>query len=304
MTACATAVLLAPTAAAAFAEDASGKSGKFSTFHYPFVRALAVGAGYAPADAERVALLCQATDSGELRGDGLLSPPLRVALDGTGRFTKNSLFFHFARRGAAPAAGATDRPYPGRGDTCALFRGNRAVTPVRAPCGADGPELAALERWAFDAQVRLATPDGRAPALSVDGGQASEVVGGSLDALGILLHALEDSYSHETCMEAAHARLHAPAPRSCAFTWHVTGEYGEGKSATGAARTREAGLATFRTLRAWADAKRPGARAPWDEPTAQRCVDAFVRLADAQARVRFADALARSPADTIACGSR
>ena len=257
-------VVVAPPARAYF-EDLDTPS-PHSTFHYELTRLLARAAGFSTADAEMVAVADQTVDLLVYAGEPEGAPAL--TLDGTSRYAEvTAKYFHFPRRGAATSTGAA---YPGGRDTC----GNFAATDE--PCAAAGGEVRELELWAVAGTDSLSQAT---PTVSIDGAPATPVEGGSLVALGIYLHSLADSYSHEKCGEDAHARRHClPTKPDCPVActtevWHGQSEYGE--SGAGVSLTKEAGRATwqelnrFRVLRGFAGAPL------WDDAAATAFIDSW-----------------------------
>lgn len=232
---CASLLALSASPAGAFNEFYTGGLAAHSTFHYELVRTLAYAAGFDATSAERIAVTSEAVDLGDFQGyDGT-----RVTVSGTSRLSTTAGYWHSARRGCSDSSGRLAYPSPDRPcancapqcDTCAYFT-------TQQLCPAGGPELTSIDRWALWGAGSLSAPT---PQYALNGGGAAEVPARSIYALGIYLHSLADSYSHEACMDVAQTRAHQSAPPECnGLTWHGAAEYGGGDGVGGtiaAART-------------------------------------------------------------------
>jgi hypothetical protein len=236
-----------------YAADASCRMtglAQHSSFHYEFTRVLAAAAGFNERDAETIAVADEATDTGDFTGYPIQGGAIRVQFGNTQRLGGDSapLWYHMARRSKGyPVVTQPDgEPYPqAETNTCAYFT-KPFSKPVIAPCvdpttGKPDPtmgELDQLREWAING---AALPSGKAPTVvrgpsHVKGApprpipiphHGKNVTGRNIVALGIYLHALADSYSHEKCMMHRHVRLHVPQPYECKGVWHVTSEFGE-----------------------------------------------------------------------------
>lgn len=204
-----------------------------STFHYEFTRVLAVAAGFNERDAEKIAVADEATDTGDFTGYQITGGAIRAVFNNTQRLGGNSatLWYHMARRskGFPIVTQPNGQPYPqALANTCGYFT-KPFSKPVKAPC-ADSTmgELDQLREWAING---AALPSGKAPMVEgtsdIPHDSSGNVTGRNLYALGIYLHALADSYSHEKCMMHRHIRAHVPQPYECKGVWHVTSEFGE-----------------------------------------------------------------------------
>jgi hypothetical protein len=213
-----------------------------SSFHYEFTRVLAVAAGFNERDAETIAVADEATDTGDFTGYRIKDGgEVNVQFSNTQRLGGASapLWYHMARRSKGyPIVTQPDgKPYPqAKANTCGYFT-KPFSKPVKAPCtnpttGKPDPtmgELDQLREWAING---VPLPSGKAPTIVVgappipDDGHGN-IAGRNLYALGIYLHALADSYSHEKCMMNRHIRLHVPQPYECKGVWHVTSEFGD-----------------------------------------------------------------------------
>lgn len=254
-----------------FYEDVGSDDDRHSTFHYELTRLLAVAAGFAVADADLIAVADEAVDRGNgFTGDQPDSPT--VAISGTSRFDQDEhKYFHFPRRGAS---------YTGHRDTCANFE-------RVDPCPGGVAEVDALDAWAVRGTGAL-TID--VPEASVDGAPMAVVQPRTLVALGVFLHALADSYSHEKCGEVAHARTHivgGNAPPSCTVDWHDVSEYGAG--AAGLAYTREAGEAVWLALNDYREANGIGGVPAWSAATAISFVAGWAEGATGESRQAIAN---------------
>jgi hypothetical protein len=236
-----------------------------STFHYELTRTLARAAGFGSEEADLIAVADEATDTGVFKGDVEGSP--QVELQGTQRSSPASLYYHFARRHETNATGGY--AYPGGRDTCVYFDG------TTDPCG-DPAELDEAELWAV---YGSATPQYGIPQMSVDGAPAGDVQSATLPALGIYLHILADSYSHEACMDSEQFRGHKPSPAECnAVIWHEDEEFGASGSDAGVPFTRDAARATWLALK-WFRQQQGLPEPPlWTDEQADAFVDGWVQL--------------------------
>ena len=255
-----------------YAEDVQTRGiGPHSTFHYELTRTLARAAGFSADEAERIAVLDEATDAQDFTGETGISMQIR----GTGRNGDNALYWHFARRGAGNATG--EYTYPGARNTCDYFVDSD-------PCPGGEPELAEIESWAVYGD---ATPAPGTPQLSRDGGATFEdVPGRSPEALGLYLHSLADSYSHEACMREAHFRGHKPLPQECsAIYWHEQAEYGHRpRRDNGVEYTREAAWATWLALKWFRQQNHLPGEAVWSDAQAQDFIENWIQLNRGQKR--------------------
>lgn len=255
-----------------YGEDLQTKNlAAHSTFHYEFTRALARAAGFSAEEAERLAVINEATDTGVFQGE----TGFGVDLQGTERISPNGGYWHFARRDRDNVTG--EYMHPGGRNTCAYF--------IAAPDMCHGEaELDEIENWAV---YNRATPSTGAPQISFDRGASYQTVAGrSLEALAIYLHALADSYSHEACMKAEQFRGHKPQPLECtAVAWHLEEEFGREQSADeGVQYTEEAGLATWQALKWFREQNGLIEPARLSEAQVEAFIKAWVKLEQAPAR--------------------
>lgn len=229
-------LLLTPSHGWAYAEDIGRDSEQpHSTFHYELTRTLARAAGYGSADADLIGIAAAATDTGTFKGDLATSP--RITIEGTNRSSEAGQYYHFPRRHSTNATG--EYVYPGARDECPYFT-ERNVCPVPG-------EIDEIELWAAYAQ---GTPTYGVPDYALDDGPIAPVEPKSPVALGIYLHALADSYSHEKCMEVAQVRMHFPDPKECtAVFWHEEAEFGAHGDISGVPYTQDAGRAVWTAIR-------------------------------------------------------
>lgn len=288
-----------------YSEDQLGQD-PHSTFHYNLVRTLAAAAGFSAADAEAIADACEATDRGTFSG---------LVLTGTERPDAHQgqqslgLYYHFGRRGSQNATG--DYDLPGE-DTCQYFdRAHVAAKDLSSRCpwvwlaktagasGEPGPcqveddgstvsEMAEIELWAVYGR---GLPRFGAPLIAKNGGAAGPVAPRSLDALGIYLHALADSYSHEACMAQCSFQGHSVGPASCsAVYWHEIAEYGPlSLQNSGIQYTRNAAHAVWLTLKAYRQANSLTGPAKWTDPQAQTFWESWIALDTGAEREKAAD---------------
>jgi hypothetical protein len=248
-----------------------------STFHYELTRTLAAAAGFTREEAELIAVANEATDVGQFKGDTTTSP--NVQITGTQRVSKTGPYWHFARRDSTNASG--EYKYPGGRNTCAYF-----TRPTNS-CQGD-PELKEIEAWAVYGN---ATPSAGAPQVSINGGALQPVEGKSAVALAIYLHALADSYSHESCMAVEQFRGHKPRPVDCnARFWHEQAEYGpdtKGRN-RGVPFTEEAGIATWLALKWFRQQNKLAGPARWTDAQAKEFIQSWIVLEKAPDRREFA----------------
>jgi hypothetical protein len=240
-----------------------------SSFHYEMVRVLAILAGFPKNEAEQIAVAGEAVDLGTFTGYKLSNGARTLTIRNTNRFGPNGRFYHFARRSSqyeqANAPGS-------KSNTCEYFIGGDPNNPNTAPCTRKGPELDQIRNWAFD----LPGPGPEAGQFPRDG-SGNRIKPKTLIALGIYLHAIGDTYSHEQCMIVQSFRFHKPKPPSCNAAWHTdypVGDFGEGLPFTRAAANE-----VWRALRQYRGA---------DGSLPPRFIEEFISTSDACARVKFA----------------
>jgi hypothetical protein len=252
-----------------YAEDITTDKGAHSTFHYELVRTLARAAGFCENDADMIAVANQTTDVGKFQGELGFS----LQLKNTERISSNGMYWHEARRGCTNVTGQYFYPTNNTScNTCDYF-----INTDQA-CVNNQPEVTGIENWAVYGANTLAPPNGKVPTFSTNGGRTFRpVVAKSLIALGIYLHAMEDSYSHEECMKNEQFRAHKPSPTECnGQVWHIDEEYGS--TGLGVNYTINAGIATWRALNNFRTLY-AGTNTPlWDEPTAKQFITEFAFL--------------------------
>ncbi len=214
------AVLVAlPSVAQAYNDDfldpATTANAYHSTFHYELTRTLLRAAGFTADEAERIAVTCEATDW-MLFVPGKKLPAayfvgetgIKVSVANTSRKdAKMAPFWHFPRRGATDSAGKLTYPAPAapevKSNTCDYFT-------TQNQCQANGPELSVIDAWAIYGKASAITNAGMAtPTVKVNGVAISASrLPGSIYALGVFLHSLGDSYSHEPCMQSDQFNYH------------------------------------------------------------------------------------------------
>jgi hypothetical protein len=193
-----------------------------ASFHYEMVRVLAMQAGFNKDEAEQIAVAGEAVDLGTFTGYKLTNRAITMTIGNTNRFGPNGLLYHFARRSSE----YEQVPVPGsQGNTCEYFKNGNPNNKYTAPCTKKGPELDQIRNWAFD--LKGPKPASNQLPLNAKG---APVKAKTLVALGIYLHAIGDTYSHEKCMIDQSWRFHKPNPFSCNTSWHTDprGDFGEG----------------------------------------------------------------------------
>ena len=220
-----------------------------SSFHYEMVRPLAILAGFNKNEAEQIAVAGEAVDLGTFTGYKLSNGATTLTIRNTNRFGPNGRFYHFARRSSqyeqASAPGS-------QSNTCDYFKGGDRRNPNTAPCTLKGPELDQIKNWAFD----LPGPKPTSSQLPTDA-LNKPIKPKTLVALGIYLHSIGDTYSHEQCMIVQSFRFHKPQPPSCNANWHV--DYPQGDFGQGLPFTKAAANEVWRALRQYkgADGSNP-----------------------------------------------
>jgi len=239
-----------------------------SSFHYEMVRVLAVLAGFNKQEAEQIAVAGEAVDLGTFTGYAISGGARTITIGNTNRFGPNGLFYHFARRSPqyekAPAPGSVS-------NTCEYFKNGNPNNKYTAPCTSKGPEIDQIRNWAF----ALPGPQPTASQLPLNA-QGKPVKPKTLVALGIYLHAIGDTYSHEKCMIDQSWRFHKPNPFSCNTSWHTDprGDFGEGVPFT-----RTSANEVWRALRQYKGA---------DAGDVPSFTTEFIAVNDACLRVKFA----------------
>ena len=240
-----------------------------SSFHYEMVRVLAVLAGFNKDEAEEIAVAGEAVDLGKFTGYKLSDGAKSLRIRNTNRFGPNGRFYHFARRSAqyrsAHAPGAKQ-------NTCDYFTGGDRKNPNTAPCTVKGPELDQIKNWAF--ALPGPKPDRRQ--LPTDG-LGITIKPKTLSALGVYLHAIGDTYSHEQCMVVQSFRFHKPQPASCAASWHT--DYPRGDFGQGLPFTTPAAVEVWTALRHYKGA---------DGSNPPSFIHEFITTSDPCARVKLA----------------
>jgi hypothetical protein len=278
--------------------------GAHSTFHYEFTRVLAVAAGFNETDAETIAVANEATDSSSFEGYPVKGEAIIVAFDNTQRLAgaNATLWYHMPRRseGFPIVTQPNGKPYRGAmANTCGYFT-KPFTQPIKAPC--DHPNLGELDQlraWAINGAT---LPAGKAPKV-IEGNMNSTkiphddatgyVIGQNVYALGIYLHAVGDSYSHEKCMMNRHIRAHVPRPYECKGIWHVTSEFGDYQGPQEEARgagvpyTLTAAKAIWQEILKYRVANGLGA-SKWDENRYMEFAKDFIATKTAALRVRKA----------------
>lgn len=242
-----------------------------STFHYEFTRTLARAAGFNKADADLIATADEATDAGTFTGGMPTSRMVKIL--GTDRTNPEHYFWHYPRRGPSAIA---DR------NTCDYFIG------TTDECADNTPELDSIIAWANSG---TSLPAAVTPLqYSINAGDAQDISGQTLIALGVYLHSLADSYSHEACMKVAQSRDHAHSPVECQLKyWHLKAEYGNDPTRdVGTSYTKEAGREVWLALLAYRSANGLADSAAWDTTTAHYFIDAWVAKNKPEARHKLA----------------
>lgn|SRR6185295_5361303 len=296
-----------------YAEDKGTGQDLHSTFHYNLVRTLARAAGFTAEEAEKIAVACELPDRADAGFKNFyLYGTERPAVDQGQQAI--GLYYHFGRRGAKNATG--EYALPGGGDTCQYFdpayiagttlpnncplsylqlQGSSAAYAGQpGPCevndeGKVVSEIEEIELWAVYGR---GLPRFGAPKIARGkSGTQQAVQPRSLDALGIYLHSLADSYSHEACMKQCSFQGHSVGPPVCTATyWHQIAEYGpiSGQN-SGVTFTRNAGYAVWQALAAFR--KTNGFNQPplWNGEAARKFIDDWVALNTSAERETAAD---------------
>lgn len=256
-TAASLALFLLPATTWAFSEDiVDQEHGFHSTYHYEMTRVLAIASGFSATEAETIAQASSATDAFARQGtDPAAAGETKILGTERGTDTLTSPYFHWPRRGVMNAA--SEYTYFGGRDECSYFATTEQV------CEGT-PEVDDLERWAVFGEDSLRLP---VPSISVDGSAFQPIQGGSLDALGVYLHGLADSYSHETCMMTG-VRSHGGhfGANECGPAyWHWMQEYGRDDQVRGVNFTRESMYAMWQALQYYREHNGYTAPALWND---------------------------------------
>ena len=274
-----------------------------STFHYEFTRVLALAAGFDETEAETIAVANEATDSSNFTGYLVNGNAITVAFNNTQRLAgaNATLWYHMPRRseGFPIVTQPNGKPYRGAMEnTCGYFT-KPFTKPVKAPCtDPNHGELDQLREWAING---AALPDGKAPTIietsedskKIPHDSSGNVTGQNIYALGIYLHAVSDSYSHEKCMMNRHLRAHVPQPYECKGVWHVTSEFGdyqgpqEDAKGAGVPYTLTAARAIWQEILKYRVANGLGGP-KWDEQRYMEFAKAFIATKTPTLRVRKA----------------
>ncbi len=209
-----------------------------------------------------------ATDVGSYSGAGI-----SVTITGTERIdSATGPYWHFARRQ----------------ETCQYFSGG---------CGSGAPELSYIYNWAYSGGVGGLSQGISVPAASVNGTPIVWSQGTrdqKLVALGIYLHSLADSYSHEACMQCCQLRTHVNSPAQCnARTWHINDEFGPGSGDIGVSYTTNSANQVWSALKTFASRIGAGT-ARMSDADASSFINNFATTDDGDARKMLAQAKYRS----------
>ncbi|MBC8029515.1 MAG: hypothetical protein H7Z16_05335 [Pyrinomonadaceae bacterium] len=241
-----------------------------SSFHYEMVRVLALLAGFDKNEAEEIGVAGEAVDLGQFTGYKFLGSKAKtVTIRNTNRFGPNGRLYHFGRRSSQYEKVDADGA---RSNTCEYFKGGDRTSPNTAPCTVKGPELDQIKNWAFD----LPGPKPTANELPRDA-SGKPIQPKTPVAIGIYVHSIGDSYSHEKCMIDAAFRFHKPIPFSCNTQWHTDPVRGE--FTVGIAFTKAAANEVWRALRQFKGA---------DGSNPPNFIKEFLAIKDACTRVKFA----------------
>jgi len=277
-----------------------------SSFHYNLVRTLAAASGFSADYSERIAQVCEAVDVQNF---------LDVHLGGTDRPEVDQgaqaigLYYHWPRRGTTGSNGSYT--FPGGRDTCSYFLGSDIPEGPNAgicfmtvqndgepgPCqvddeGATVYEVGELEAWAIYGQ---GLPRFGAPTISFgdDTDPQTPVSGRTIEALGVYLHSLADSYSHEACMQQCAYQGHSANPPNCtAFWWHWTAEYGQGLAGQpnpGVSYTQEAAQAVWQALLVFRQEQGIEGDPLWTNDQVDNFIDQWVTITTGPKRAGAAD---------------
>lgn len=265
---------LMATGAGAYYEDLKqAETGPHSTFHYEMTRTLARAAGFSAADAELIAVAAEATD--RIYYQGVLPDSPTLLLTGIERVdSKKGAYFHWPRRGVYNATNQYEQP--GARNTCAYFT-------KTDKCVNGKPEIDVIENWAvFNSGV----PAVGIPSAALNGGVSAPVQGGSLIALGIYLHALADTYTHDPCMKKKQVRTHfgrTSLVLECSIVrWHQDQEFGPEATNLGTSYTKEGGLAVWKALVFFRQSNSLSSQKLWTE---MQAVNFIKRYSEAESEI-------------------
>ncbi|MBI3545337.1 MAG: hypothetical protein HY081_01885 [Gammaproteobacteria bacterium] len=272
-------VLIASEAGAYYEDLKEGDTGPHSTFHYEMTRTLARAAGFSKTDAEMIAVAAEATDRMLYTGTLPGSPTIQLA--GTERMdSSKGPYFHWPRRGVYNATNQYEQP--GARNTCLYF--TRTDKCINAK-----PEINAIENWAV---FNVGAPAVGTPSASVNGGASTPVQGSSSIALGIYLHALADTYTHDPCMKKLQVRSHMSRTSltiECSVVrWHQDQEFGPEATNLGTSYTKEGGLAVWKALLFFRQSNSLPTAALWNETQAVRFIKTYSEMENEIDRSNYA----------------
>jgi len=240
-----------------------------STFHYDLTLLLAVKAGFSSADAETIARYCALTDQinpqvnypypNALNNISIPDtiPGWDESLAGTerGNLGYQNIFNEYpAQYWHFPLRDSTDTisgamvygEYPEAGD----FSYRSQPYFWRVPLVV---YLQNIMRWAIYGEGDPGLPDPATPveAMYFDASvqQYQPVQPGSIQALGIYLHVLADSYSHEHCCVEDTLRSHPPTHDYCGLNYHSMYEYAYDTAIIAGPQAEYSAHAIWRALR-------------------------------------------------------
>lgn len=274
--------LMATGSNAMFEDLKVAETGPHSTFHYELTRLLARATGFSQADSELIGVAAEVTDRMFFTGTAEGSPTIQ--LTGTERMdaTKGA-YFHWPRRNVNNATGEYQQP--GGRDTCVFFT-------TTDKCVGGSGEVNAIELWAVS---NSATPAVGVPSAAINGGASTPVQGGSLVALGIYLHAVADTYTHEPCMKKRKVRTHmgisSLVPECSVQRWHDDEEFGPESTNIGTKFTKEGGLAVWKALLNYRQKNGLSSSAIWTESQAVSVIKTYSEMEEETDRAAYAQGL-------------
>ncbi|HEY9667461.1 MAG TPA: hypothetical protein V6C91_11700, partial [Coleofasciculaceae cyanobacterium] len=269
--------------ATAYHDIYDGGIGQHSTFHYELTRTLVRAAGFSAQQAEEIAVINEALDQRSFTGyQDSQGHATHVRITNTRRLSGYGTYWHFPRRDCTNSHGVS-YPFPASAttcNTCEYFRG------TIDPCPNGVPELNGIDQWALYGNAS-AVPV--VSSYSVNGGRLTTVLPQSIEALGIFLHALADSYSHQYCMQTTQLRTHDPSPPECNHnTWHLDMEFGIENDDLGVPYTISAGQAVFQNALLFISLNGGGGSRLWTDEQANNFIMAYAREENAQIRAQMA----------------
>jgi len=256
-----------------------------STFHYDLTKLLLIKAGIAADQAESIARYCLLVDQINPKSNYPYPAALNnISIPDTYTGWNESLAG--TERGSPQQNSYGENPphywhFPYRDPDDSISGGMTFGIPYPLPADLkyrDPPyywripllnnyNLSSIRDWALYSAGNAGKPDNSCPSIiyyyNAILHQYKEVQPGSIQAFGILLHSLADSYSHEHCMVTDTIRSHPTWSNACGLTYHSFHEFAYDTAITAMEHATPCIQAIWRTIMAYKAEKNITTTALW-----------------------------------------